>query len=48
MYKGAVRVTTKRDKKLEQVTGRGCGRPTNSEGAALELAENAARRMLGV
>jgi hypothetical protein len=49
MYKGAVRVTTKRDKKtLEQVTGRGCGRPMNSEGAALELAENAARRMLGV
>jgi hypothetical protein len=49
MYKGAVRVTTKRDKKtLEQVTGRGCGRPMDSEGAALELAENAARRMLGV
>ena len=49
MFKGAVRVTTLRDKKtLEQITGRGCGRPMNTPEAALELAEAAARRMLGI
>jgi hypothetical protein len=49
MFKGAVRVTTVRDKKtLQQITGRGCGRPMNSAEAALELAETAARRMLGL
>jgi hypothetical protein len=49
MFKGAVRVTTVRDKKtLQQITGRGCGRPMRSADAALELAETAARRMLGL
>lgn len=49
MFKGAVRVTTSRkNKTLEQVTGRGCGRPMPSPEAALELAEAAARRMLGI
>lgn len=49
MFKGAVRVTTMREKKtIEQITGRGCGRPMNTVNAALELAESAARRMLAV
>ncbi len=49
MFKGAVRVTTTRhDKPIQKITGRGCGRPMRSSDAALELAELEARRMLGL
>ncbi|MFM0643708.1 hypothetical protein PQR14_05220 [Paraburkholderia bryophila] len=49
MFKGALRVTTRRgDKEIQQVIGRGCGRPMRSAAQALELAEVEARRMLGV
>ncbi|CAE6734916.1 hypothetical protein [Paraburkholderia haematera] len=49
MFKGALRVTTSRQgKQIQQITGRGCGRPMRDSGAALELAEVEARRMLGV
>jgi hypothetical protein len=49
MFKGALRVTTTRnDKTLQQITGRGCGRPMRSSDAALELAELEARRILGL
>ena len=49
MFKGAIRVTTTRDNKtLERVTGRGCGRPMRNSDAALELAEVEARRVLGL
>jgi hypothetical protein len=47
MFKGALRVTTTRDSKtLQQITGRGCGRPMRSSDAA--LAELEARRILGL
>ncbi|MFL9867388.1 hypothetical protein PQR67_24700 [Paraburkholderia fungorum] len=49
MFKGALRVTTTRqDRQIQRVTGRGCGRPMRDSGAALALAEAEARRMLGV
>jgi hypothetical protein len=49
MFKGALRVTTTRDsKKLQQITGRGCGRPMRNSDAALALAELEARRILGL
>jgi len=49
MFKGALRVTTIRhDKQIQQITGRGCGRPMPSSAQALELAELEARRVLGV
>lgn len=49
MFKGALRVTTtRRDKTIQRVTGRGCGRPMRSVDAALALAEVEARRMLGL
>jgi len=49
MFKGAVRVTTIRDKKtIERVIGRGCGRPMPNADAALAMAETAAKQMLGV
>jgi hypothetical protein len=48
MFKGAIRVTTIRDtKKIERVTGRGCGRPVREADAALAMAESAARQMIG-
>jgi hypothetical protein len=48
MFKGAIRVTTIRDKKtIERVTGRGCGRPVRDAGAALAMAETEARRVIG-
>jgi hypothetical protein len=49
MFKGALRVTTTRDEKtLQQIIGRGCGRPMRSSDAALALAELEARRILGL
>jgi len=49
MFKGAVKITTMRDKKtIEQLTGRGCGRPMNTAAKAMELAEIAARRLVGL
>ena len=49
MFKGALRVTTTRDSKtLQQITGRGCGRPMRNSDAALALAELEARRILGL
>ncbi|WP_341316505.1 hypothetical protein WN982_34610 [Paraburkholderia sp. IMGN_8] len=49
MFKGALRVTTTRNnKQIQRVTGRGCGRPMRSSAQALELAEAEARRMLGL
>jgi hypothetical protein len=49
MFKGAVKITTMRDKKtIEQLTGRGCGRPMNTPAKAMELAEIAARRLVGL
>jgi hypothetical protein len=49
MFKGALRVTTARHgRQLQQVTGRGCGRPMPVSAQALELAETEAHRRIGV
>lgn len=46
MFKDALRVTTTRHgRELQQVTGRGCGRPMPISAQALELAEIEARRL---
>jgi hypothetical protein len=48
-FKGALRITTTRhDKQILRITGRGCGRPMRSFAQALALAELEARRMLGI
>lgn len=49
MFKGALRVTTTRhDRQIERITGRGCGRPMRHFDEALALAEIEARHMLGI
>ncbi|CAB3789324.1 hypothetical protein [Paraburkholderia fynbosensis] len=48
-FKGALRVAvTRRDKQIQRITERGCGRPVRSLAAAMTLAELEARRLLGL
>ncbi|CAB3808368.1 hypothetical protein LMG28614_06782 [Paraburkholderia ultramafica] len=48
-FKGALRITTTRhNRQILRITGRGCGRPVSSFAEALALAELEARRMLGL
>jgi len=49
MFKGYIRVTTTwRNHTINKTIGRGCGRPVNTEAAALEFAEAEARRVLAI
>ena len=47
MFKGYIRVTTKRgNRTIQQTIGRGCGRPMPTANEALELAEAEAKRVI--
>jgi hypothetical protein len=49
MFKGYIRVTTKRDNQIiGQTIGRGCGRPMPTAEAAMELAEAEAKRVIAL
>jgi hypothetical protein len=49
MFKGFIRVTTKRDNKIiGQAIGRGCGRPMPTAEVAMELAEAEAKRVIAL